>query len=230
LHAVFEKTTVEKHAPGKWADELPLDRLNAIVKSGEPISMLVLAADIRASTSLMKEAIDFRAFASAIGGFATNAGKQIRKERGWFDKFTGDGFLAYWLVDQRDRSTYFHELLLVAGRIMHVFREWAEPQLRQNSHNYPANVGISVGIDAGPGYLVEVANDLTIVGLPVVGAVRMVSVAKPFEAVVNVSLGEQLVTRGELLEQVTATIAREVRTTKEYSQGQVVYVLRPELD
>ena len=59
--------------------------------------MFVMAADIRESTTLMKEAIRFERFASVMDRFVSLVRLGIRKGR-WFDKFTGDGFLAYWIV------------------------------------------------------------------------------------------------------------------------------------
>jgi class 3 adenylate cyclase len=227
---MFSQEIIQTHAPVDWSTEMTLERLNDLAGAGRAVRMVVLAADIRSSTSLMKESMNFQAFANAIGGFATNVGKVIRKQRGWFDKFTGDGFLAYWLLDERPLSTYSEEVLLTAGRIMSVFRDLAAPQLRKSSHNFPARAGISVGVDAGPGYLANVAGDLTILGLPVVGAVRMVSAAEPYQAIANVSLGEELLNEKHVLSSVDASIARAIRATKEYPHGQVVYEIKYDPD
>jgi hypothetical protein len=98
---------------------------------------------------------------------------------------------------------------------------------RSNSRNLSAGVGLSMGLDAGPGFLVKIADELTVVGPPVVGAVRMVTAAAlPREIVANVYLGERL-REGQdgAYEALGVTVTREFRPTKEYPKGQEVYAL-----
>jgi hypothetical protein len=84
-----------------------------------------------------------------------------------------------------------------------------------------------MGLDAGPGYLVKIADELTVVGSPVVGAVRMVTAAAlPQEIVANVYLGERLRDGQDgVYEALGVTVTRELRPTKEYPKGQEVYAL-----
>jgi class 3 adenylate cyclase len=98
---------------------------------------------------------------------------------------------------------------------------------RANSRNLSSGVGLSMGLDAGPGYLVKIADELTVVGPPVVGAVRMVTAAaQPQEIVANVFLGERLRDgQGGAYEALGVTVIREFRPTKEYPKGQEVYAL-----
>jgi class 3 adenylate cyclase len=88
-------------------------------------------------------------------------------------------------------------------------------------------VGLSIGLDAGPGFLVQIAGELTVVGPPVVGAVRMVTAAAgPQEIVANVYLGEHLHDEQDgIYEALGMTATRESRPTKEYPRGQEVYAL-----
>jgi hypothetical protein len=84
-----------------------------------------------------------------------------------------------------------------------------------------------MGLDAGPGYLVKIADELTLVGPPVVGAVRMVTAAAlPKEIVANVFLGERLRDGQDgVYEALGVTVTREFRPSKEYPKGQEVYAL-----
>src|SRR5262245_4966869 len=86
------------HAPPDWETRFRKEELLDSVIDGEPIQMFVMAADIRESTALMKEAIRFGEFASVMDRFVSSVRLGIRRSGGWFDKFTGDGFLAYWIV------------------------------------------------------------------------------------------------------------------------------------
>jgi class 3 adenylate cyclase len=98
---------------------------------------------------------------------------------------------------------------------------------RANSRNLSGGVGLSIGLDAGPGYLVQIAGELTIVGPPVVGAVRMVTAAStPKEILANVYLGEHLHEQQDgTYEALGIASTREYRPTKEYPKGQEVYAL-----
>jgi len=223
---------LEPHAPPDWEDRFrTADLLDAVI-DGEPIQMFVMAADIRESTLLMKEAIRFEQFATVMDKFVSSVRQGIRSSGGWFDKFTGDGFLAYWIVQPSDE--YEEHFVQTTGEVAHtanvlieLFHTRVLEDFRANSRNLSAGVGLSMGLDAGPGYLVKIADELTVVGSPVVGAVRMVTAAAlPQEIVANVFLGERLRDEQDgVYEALGVAVTREFRPTKEYPKGQEVYVL-----
>jgi class 3 adenylate cyclase len=223
---------LEPHAPPDWEKRFrTTDLLDAVI-DGEPIQMFVMAADIRESTLLMKEAIQFEKFAMVMDKFVSSVRQGIRSSGGWFDKFTGDGFLAYWIVQPSDE--YEERFVQTAGEVAHtanvlveLFHKRVLEDFRANSRNLSAGVGLSMGLDAGPGYLVKIADELTVVGSPVVGAVRMVTAAAlPREIVANVFLGERLRDEQEgVYAALGVTVTREFRPTKEYPKGQEVYAL-----
>jgi class 3 adenylate cyclase len=225
---------LEKHAPPDWEQRFRKDELLDAIIDGEPLQMFVMAADIRESTMLMKEAVRFELFARTMDKFVSAVRRGIGAPGGWFDKFTGDGFLAYWIVQSAPEEEYQRRFVEAAGNLTHtayelitLFHRRVLEDLRRNSRNLSQGVGLSMGLDAGPGYLVQIAGELTLVGPPVVGAVRMVTAAaRPQEIVSNVYLGEHL--RGEqdgIYEALGMTATRESRPTKEYPKGQEVYAL-----
>jgi class 3 adenylate cyclase len=225
---------VKPHAPPDWEERFQKTELLDALIDGEPIQMFVMAADIRGSTLLMKEAITFGSFALVMDKFVTSVRRGIRRTGGWFDKFTGDGFLAYWIVRSSSSEEYERAFVQTTGDVAHTahslidfFHRLVMEDFRANSRNLPAGVGLSMGLDAGPGYLVQIAGELTVVGPPVVGAVRMVTAAElPREIVANVYLGERLRDGQEgVYEELGVTVTREYRSTKEYPNGQEVYAL-----
>jgi class 3 adenylate cyclase len=230
---------VSAHAPPDWRDRFDADALLAAIEGGEPIQMFVMAADIRGSTMLMKEAIRIDRFAFVMDKFVTTVRQGIGRYGGWFDKFTGDGFLAYWVVQSAEPDEYEERFVQTAGDIAHtanilidLFHRRVLEDFRSNSRNLSSGVGLSMGLDAGPGYLVKIADELTIVGPPVVGSVRMVTAAAlPKEIVANVFLGERL-REGQdgVYEALGVRVSREFRPTKEYPRGQEVYALTFEQD
>lgn len=226
---------LENHAPPDWQERFRERELLDAIIDGEPIQMFVMAADIRESTMLMKEAVQFELFARTMDKFVSAVRRGIGTPGGWFDKFTGDGFLAYWVVQpSTEEAEYRHRFVEAAGNLAHTAHELVElfhrrvlEDFRRNSRNLSQGVGLSMGLDAGPGYLVQIAGELTVVGPPVVGAVRMVTAAaNPQEIVANVHLGEHLHNeQGGIYEALGMTATRESRPTKEYPKGQEVYAL-----
>jgi class 3 adenylate cyclase len=225
---------LKPHAPPDWEERFRRDDLLDAIIDGEPIQMFVMAADIRESTLLMKEAVKFERFAFVMDKFVTAVRRGLRRSGGWFDKFTGDGFLAYWIAQAAPEDEYHEQFVQATGNIVHTahtlvdfFHRLVLEDFRSNSRNLPQGVGLSMGLDAGPGYLVQIAGELTVVGSPVVGAVRMVTAAEqPREIVANVFLGERLREEQDgVYEELGVTVTREYRPTKEYPKGQEVYAL-----
>ena len=222
------------HAPPDWEERFRSDDLVDAIIDNEPLQMFVMAADIRESTTLMKEAVKFELFAKIMDKFVSAVRRGIGTPGGWFDRFTGDGFLAYWIVQQGAEGEYQQRFVEAAGNLAHTAHQLVElfharvlEDFRRNSRNLSEGVGLSMGLDAGPGYLVEIAGELTIVGPPVVGAVRMVTAAaQPKEIVANVFLGEHLHDEQDgIYRALGMTAARQSRPTKEYPRGQEVYAL-----
>jgi class 3 adenylate cyclase len=224
---------LEPHAPPDWDRRFRTDELLDSVLDGAPIEMFVMAADIRESTTLMKEAVRFELFAQVMDRFVSSVRQGIRRSGGWFDKFTGDGFLAYWIVQPASPEEYEERLVQTTGDVAHtanllidLFHRRVLEDFRSNSRNLSGGVGLSMGLDAGPGYIVKIADELTIVGSPVVGAVRMVNAAGPREILANVYLGERLRDEQDgVYEALGVSVTRELRPTKEYPRGQEVYTL-----
>jgi class 3 adenylate cyclase len=225
---------LEPHAPADWRERFRADDLLEAVATSEPIHMFVMAADIRESTALMKEAVRFERFAEIMDKFVSAVRRGITKSGGWFDKFTGDGFLAYWIVQSASKEEYDARFVQAAGNMAHtahtlidLFHQRVLEDFRANSRNLSAGVGLSMGLDAGPGSLVQIGGEITIVGPPVVGAVRMVTAAsRPGEVVANVYLGEHLQHEQDgVYRALGVTASREFRPTKEYPKGQEVYAL-----
>ena len=225
---------LESHAPPDWEQRFRKDELLDAIIDTTPLQMFVMAADIRESTLLMKEAVEFERFAKIMDKFVSAVRSGIGTPGGWFDKFTGDGFLAYWITPTTPKEDYQRRFVEAAGNLAHTAHELIElfhrrvlEDFRRNSRNLSDGVGLSIGLDAGPGFLVEIAGELTLVGPPVVGAVRMVNAAsRPQEIFANVYLGEHLHDEQDgIYEALGMTATRESRPTKEYPKGQEVYAL-----
>ncbi len=184
----------------------------------------VVVGDLRMSTIVLREAVQTTLFARFIVGFTEAVRSLANSSGGWFDKFTGDGFIAYWITPPgeptvlRDVPEFCQALLPAAGNLV--------ANLRKTSRNFPVGVGLSLGADAGPCELVMVGEALTLVGGPIVGATRMVAGARSGQTLLNVYLGEQLAGEREWLADSGIQLERTSVNTKEYPEGQEAYELR----
>lgn len=131
----------------------------------------VMSVDVRRSTSLMLKARRPELFA----GFITTLGSVLRKTvlecQGVFDKFTGDGILAYFpdFYSGLDGGYY---AIQAAERCHKAFSEHYR-EYRSAFSAIIKDVGLGIGVDHGEVNLIRIGNELTVVGTPVVYACRM---------------------------------------------------------
>src|SRR5437870_10158048 len=69
---------LKPHAPPDWEQRFSKEKLLDAVIDGNPIQMFVMAADIRESTTLMKEAVRFERFALVMDKFVSAVRRGIR--------------------------------------------------------------------------------------------------------------------------------------------------------
>lgn len=187
------------------------------------VHAIVAVGDLRLSGLLLREAVSPPMYARFVIGFTEAIRTLAGESRAWFDKFTGDGFVVFWLyADDRQLPTEavpeFCQSALPAS-------ETLVDNLRRNSRNFPVGVGLALGLDSGPCELVRVGDALTVVGSPIVGATRMAAGARAGETIVNVHLGGALQRERARLEAAGAALERTVVRTKEYPEGQEAYRL-----
>ncbi|HTP55384.1 MAG TPA: hypothetical protein VML53_01795 [Thermoplasmata archaeon] len=188
-----------------------------------PVEATVIVGDLRLSTHLLKESVQPATFARFIVGF-TEATRGLAQSRdGWFDKFTGDGFIVFWIGGLEEGFLletvpgFCQEVRGAASKLI--------DGLRRNSRNFPAGVGLSLGIDAGPCELVWVGGTLTLVGSPIVGATRMASSATAGETLANIHVGGALERASGAPADPRVAVERVTARTKEYPDGQEAYRL-----
>jgi class 3 adenylate cyclase len=210
---------VQKLAPPDlWPESAEAKRIASAAERQRQSDVVVLAADIRHSSSLMNEAVDPYAFAAALEEFVTDSRKVVWSNHGWFANFTGDGFLAFWPVNQRTRTAALRQVFTSISTLFRDFENVHIPRFARNSHSYREDVGLAIGLDHGNVALVQVGNEVTIVGQPVVGATRLVAAASVWEVLANNHLGEFISAElaAKRLDGVDAT--RVVVPTKDYEQ------------
>lgn len=214
---------LDLHAPLDWENTISRSDLTHILSAGDQIGIHVVIGDIRGSTHLMREAISSREYATITTAFAEKMKELAHETSGWFDKFTGDGFVVYWIYGS-DHTRFLGDVVSFCRRAHSAFVGDIFPRHRKNARNLPTHVGLALGADSGRCALEEIAGDFTIIGHAVVGATRMAEAAEKGETLCNVRMGHILaadpVVRG------TVDIHEAIAKTKEYPEhGQEAYHL-----
>jgi class 3 adenylate cyclase len=222
-----DKIGLSIHAPDEWQKIISPTELERLVSTGDQLGVHVLVGDIRKSTFLMKESISLKRFALITRDFMKAVRDTASKNEGWFDKFTGDGFIIYWIYgDDRNQQKYISQMLSFSEALLSIFPEVMN-EYRKNCTNFPAGTGLSLGVDSGLCTLVNI-EDLNIIGPPVVGASRMVAEAEPFEVLFNVSTAAWLTKdKDSLAKDYGINIEKKYIKTAEYGDiGQEAYSVR----
>lgn len=131
----------------------------------------VMSVDIRRSTELMLKARKAEQFASFITTLCNDLIKSVLECNGVFDKFTGDGILAFFpeFFSGPDAGYY---TLLAADQCHKAFQSRYH-EYRRAFNSILTDTGLGIGVDYGTVQLVEMAGGLSVVGPPVVYACRM---------------------------------------------------------
>jgi len=131
----------------------------------------VLSMDLRRSTELMLKAREPRLFAEFVMSLTAKLREVILKNFGVFDKFTGDGALAFFPeFFAGDDAGYY---AVQAASECHQVCRTHFVENRRCFVSALKEVGLGIGIDYGPVQLVHLGSEFTVVGTPVVYACRM---------------------------------------------------------
>ena len=224
----------------QFRSHAPLDRFDPTRTNVSPeirhaisevsaIEAIVLTVDIRRSSSVLKESIDIAQYAKILDDFVAEFRTVLHYHGGWFAKFTGDGFICYWLIEN-PFAEHMDTVLDFCCSVMDNFRGYYYPVFVANMRNEPTGIGLSIGVDAGPCYMTPIVDDPTIIGSPIVGSVRMCDTCPPYHLVLNAYPGSRLVEAmtddcGHLSDDLAYQVASKSVATKEYPEGQVAYTV-----
>lgn len=155
---------------------------------------IVVVADIRRSQDLMTYAVSSQDFAERMGELLSTGRKLISSYGGIFDKFTGDGLIAYFneatnKAENESAAGNFTEFCkeFLAFCNSH-FEKWNRT-VSKLPHEMP---GMAIGADKGNITFDLVDGHLVAVGAPIVWASRLAGVAKSGEVAINNHLWHSL--------------------------------------
>lgn len=150
---------------------------------------VVISIDIRRSTELMLKARKPELFSKFITDLSQKLSEIIISNFGIFDKFTGDGILAFFPKFYSGEEAIIRALK--AAEECHIIFEKHYNDSRECFNVFIKDIGLGIGIDYGNVTLVNTRNELTIVGIPVVYACRM-SGAKAGNTILNQPAKEEI--------------------------------------
>jgi class 3 adenylate cyclase len=136
-----------------------------------PRSAYVLSIDIRRSTELMLKAREPKLYAQFIITLATRLREIILANFGIFDKFTGDGVLAFFPEFYSGEDAGY--LAIKSASECHEVFASVYKEHRRCFAAVLKDTGLGIGLDYGTVQLVQIGGDFTVVGTPVVYACRM---------------------------------------------------------
>jgi class 3 adenylate cyclase len=148
----------------------------------QPLNTVVMSVDIRRSTELMLKARTPQLYADFITSLCVELTNIILRNYGIFDKFTGDGILAFFpdFYSGQD-APYF---VIKAANECHDFFSKHYQSKRDCFNTVLMDIGLGIGIDYGQAHLVNIQDGLTVIGTPVVYACRL-SGAKAGQTLLN---------------------------------------------
>lgn len=150
----------------------------------EPHESCILIVDVRRSTDLMLYARNATLFALFIIKLCSDLSNFVKKNHGIFDKFLGDGIIAYF-PKFFSGEDYVYFALKAANECQKHFRK-CYSDYRKHMNLVKADVGLGIGIDCGPTNIVTIGNiEIEIVGDAVVYASRLCSEASPGSTLIN---------------------------------------------
>jgi len=142
-----------------------------LFEKSEQCNTVVMAVDIRRSTELMLKAREPQLYADFIISLCSDLTRIILNNYGVFDKFTGDGILAFFPdFYSGEDSPYW---ALKAAYECHNCFSMHYQANRRCFISILTDVGLGIGIDYGKSHLVNIQDGITVIGSPVVYACRM---------------------------------------------------------
>lgn len=171
--------------PGKLLDQLGSDG-TLMTRLGDTPTIAILG-DIRRSQDLMTYSESPDSFFRFMSDFLSETRRIVDTHLGIFDKFTGDGFVAYfnqYLCGKDDRDALDCFLGFVAEETAFAnahFAQWITEVRKLPDRN----VGLAMGADLGKVAFRDMNNHFVAVGDAIVWASRMASEGAAGEVVMN---------------------------------------------
>jgi class 3 adenylate cyclase len=189
----------------RWAPHLPSPSMywydsNFSESKLSESQTVVVCGDIRRSQDLMTYTVDHKLFEQMMIRFFDTTRDLLNKNYGIFDKFTGDGFLAYFneYICTSQNKNFLDCFLDFAKQYIEanllLFTEW-----KKHVRKLPdKEIMVSLGADLGIVYYGDLSGHLVCMGDAIVWAERMCSASSAGEIYVNNLLATAIESRKDI--------------------------------
>lgn len=168
---------------------LDSQEFQGLFRNSNKCDAVVVSIDIRRSTELMLKARTPELFSKFITELSFKLSQVIMSNYGIFDKFTGDGILAFFPKFYSGEEAIIRAIK-ASNECHQLFKEHYNNS--KNCFNvFLKDIGLGIGIDFGNVTLVNSQSELTVVGIPVVYACRF-SGTKAGETLINQPAKEEI--------------------------------------
>jgi len=168
---------------------LESEQFHNLFKNSSKYDTVVVSIDIRRSTELMLKARTPELFSKFITELSFKLSEIIIANYGIFDKFTGDGILAFFPKFYSGNEAIIRAIK--ATEECHLLFKDHYNKSKDCFNVFIKDVGLGIGIDFGNVTLVNTQSELTVVGIPVVYACRF-SGARAGETLINQPAKEEI--------------------------------------
>jgi len=148
---------------------------------------LVLVADIRRSQDLITYGLSPDFYREQMIGFLDEVRKILRDNYGIYDRFTGDGFIAYFnqYVCEQEGRDYYEMTLDACEKIQSFSKQYFDNWSNQIRKIPVEPIGLSLGIDSGVVSFKDIEGQFFAIGDACVWATRMCNAGKRGEIIFN---------------------------------------------
>lgn len=166
---------------------------DVLVEEASAARTIALVGDIRNSQKLMGALQNADRFARFMGDFIAETRALIDKRRGFFDKFTGDGFIVYFneRICEVGGVDFIDALIDFSREIKESTAEILKSHARGVSQRALNSIGLALGADIGRVDFRDVNNHLIAIGDAVVWAHRMSAVGSVGDFIARAPLARE---------------------------------------
>lgn len=175
----------------KWAGQLPNEVIPKVddtyIGNMSKYDTLVVVGDIRRSQDLMTYGCNPDTYREKIIEFMNRTREILKNNCGLYDRFTGDGFIAYfnqYMCDQEGRD-YYEMMIKSCREILEFSNPFFEDWTKLLRRIPDTDIGLCIGVDSGIVSFKDLNNQLFAIGDACVWATRMNSAGGKGDIVLN---------------------------------------------